>query len=154
MRACGARCRWRSTGDLLLEALVRQTAKTIPVANTGSWETDLNNLLLASFKRLNTRTAKLLRSLMAESQLDEEFKTKFREVFIQSRRAGVRSILELAVNQGDLPTRVDRDFIIDLIYGVIWYRLLIGHAALDERCAKQLVDMVGRFRTAKPHVID
>ena len=137
--------RWRSAGDLLLEALARQTARTIPLVNTGNLKADLKALLLSSFKRLNLRTANLIRSLMAEAQADEEFKTKFRETFIMSRRAGVRSLLEAAVNRGELPTTIDREFIIDVIYGVVWYRLLISHAPLDERCANQLVRLVVRF---------
>lgn len=137
--------RWRSTGDLLLEALARQTAQAIPLVNTGNLKTDLKALLIASFKRLNTRTANLIRSLMAEAQVDEAFKVRFRETFIMARRAGVRSLLEAAVNRRELPTSLDREFIIDVIYGVIWYRLLISHAPLDERCANQLVRLVARF---------
>jgi AcrR family transcriptional regulator len=136
--------RWRSTGDLLLEALARQTARSIPLVNTGNLKADLKALLVSSFKRLNTRTANLIRSLMAEAQVDEAFKSKFRETFIMSRRAGVRSLLEAAINRGELPTTIDREFIIDVVYGVVWYRLLISHAPLDERCATQLVDLVSK----------
>lgn len=138
--------RWASSAELLLDALASQTAATIPLPNTGKLESDLKQLLLASFKRLNTRTAELLRSLMAEAQVDESFKTKFRDTFIFSRRAGMRSLLEAAVNRGELPTDLDREFIIDILYGVIWYRLLIGHAPLDSRCADQLVASVTRWK--------
>jgi AcrR family transcriptional regulator len=141
--------RWRSTGDLLLEALARQTARSIPLINSGNLKADLKALLVSSFKRLNTRTANLIRSLMAEAQVDETFKVKFRETFIMSRRAGVRSLLEAAVNRGELATTIDREFIIDVVYGVVWYRLLIAHAPLDERCATQLVDLVSTSSKAE-----
>jgi len=134
--------RWNSGADLLFDALARQTAFIIPLPNTGKLELDLRQLLRASFKLLNTRTAKLLRSLMAEAQIDEGFKARFRDTFVFSRRAGVRSILEAAVNRGELPTHVDREILIDAIYGVIWYRLLIEHAPLDNKCVEQILQLV------------
>lgn len=134
--------RWNSAADLLLDALAGQTASIIPLPTTGKLELDLRQLLRASFRVLNTRTAKLLRSLMAEAQVDPGFKAKFRDTFVFSRRAGVRSILEAAVNRGELPTDVDREILIDAIYGVIWYRLLIEHAPLDNKCVEQILRLV------------
>jgi hypothetical protein len=35
---------------------------------------------------------------------------------------------------------VDADLLIDLIYGTIYYRLLIGHLPLNQRFGKEVVD--------------
>jgi hypothetical protein len=33
---------------------------------------------------------------------------------------------------------VDLDMLVDMAYGVLYYRLLVGHAALDEKAARSL----------------
>jgi hypothetical protein len=44
-----------------------------------------------------------------------------------------------------LPPEIDPELLADLIYGVKWYRLLFGHAPLDERLTSQLVDLIKRL---------
>ena len=36
------------------------------------------------------------------------------------------------------PAHADLDLLVDIAYGVLWYRLLIGHAPLDERAARDV----------------
>lgn len=41
---------------------------------------------------------------------------------------------------GEFRRDVDADLLIDLIYGTIYYRLLIGHLPLNQRFGKEVVD--------------
>ncbi|MEV0487979.1 hypothetical protein AB0I69_46220 [Streptomyces sp. NPDC050508] len=34
----------------------------------------------------------------------------------------------------------DLDLMVDQVYGVFWYRFLLGHGSLDARTAKRLTD--------------
>ena len=58
--------------------------------------------------------------------------------FTAQRRAALRALLECGVASGDIAATADLDMLADLAYGVLWYRLLIGHAPLDDRAARDL----------------
>ena len=39
---------------------------------------------------------------------------------------------------GDLCANANLDLLVDVFYGVLWYRMLLGHAPLDPRAARDL----------------
>jgi hypothetical protein len=61
---------------------------------------------------------------------------------IRSARLGNRQVLERGRARGELKPDADLDAMIDLLFGALWYRLLLQHAKLDSRFAKQLVGSV------------
>ncbi len=58
--------------------------------------------------------------------------------FTAQRRAALRALLERGVTSGDIAATADLGMLTDLAYGVLWYRLLIGHAPLDAEAAGDL----------------
>jgi hypothetical protein len=75
----------------------------------------------------------LIRSLVAEAQSDPELAIAFRERWLDPRREGVRQIMRNAVAEGSLRSDIDIDAAIDLLYGSLYYRLLLGSGTIDER---------------------
>jgi AcrR family transcriptional regulator len=75
----------------------------------------------------------LIRSLIAEAQSDPELAGAFRERWLIPRRQGVRQAMRQAISEGSLRKDVDIDTAIDLLYGSIYYRLLLGAGPLDEK---------------------
>jgi Tetracyclin repressor-like, C-terminal domain len=60
------------------------------------------------------------------------------------RRELIRAICDRGVARGELRTDVDLDGAFDLMFGPLLYRLLIGHAPLDEAGADAIVDAAMR----------
>jgi Tetracyclin repressor-like, C-terminal domain len=58
--------------------------------------------------------------------------------FAAQRRAALRALLERGQVSGDLCANANLDLLVDVFYGVLWYRLLVGHAPLDPRAARDL----------------
>ncbi|MEP9384936.1 TetR/AcrR family transcriptional regulator [Nocardioides sp. KR10-350] len=143
---------WPGKVDVLMEALLEQVHVQVPVPDTGSLEGDLREFLIASRRagRL-PRVADLLRALAAEAQVDEAYADRFREVFVSDRRSALGAILERYPDQR-VDVRVDT--LLDVVFGVIWYRLLIVPGAFDERTVDELVRLIVRdarvLRTARP----
>ncbi len=81
---------------------------------------------------------------MSESLIDFNFASGFRKHFITGRRQALRKVLEREIGRREFSGPVDIDFIIDMIYGPIWYRLLNQHAPLDETFAKALTETIIR----------
>jgi AcrR family transcriptional regulator len=136
---------WPSKAAVVLEAFTSNAATQIPQPATGSLRSDLEEFFGASLHSLTEKTAPILRSLMSESLVDAEFAAQFQRIFIQARRNSLAELLKRAVQRGELSSNVDIDFLLDLVYGAIWYRILIQYAALDETFMHQMVDMITRY---------
>jgi AcrR family transcriptional regulator len=133
---------WPSKADVVLDALLDLTATKISVPDEGSLPEDLIGFLTETFRQRGQRP--VLVGLMAQALLDPVFATAFRDRFLFGRRAVLRQILDRAVERGEIAPGIDPELLIDVVYGVLWYRLLLDHAPLDEEAGRQLADLVVR----------
>lgn len=74
----------------------------------------------------------LIRSLVAEAQSDAELAIAFRDRWLEPRREGVRKILHAAIAEGSLRPDIDLEASVDILYGPLYYRLLLGSGELGE----------------------
>jgi hypothetical protein len=85
---------------------------------------------------------RVIAALITEAQTDAAFADLYRERFVEPRRAQVRPILLRAIERGELPATTNIELALDLLYGPLYHRLLHGHAPLNERFLRDLVDTV------------
>jgi AcrR family transcriptional regulator len=131
---------WPSKGAVLLDALLDRAHRSVPTPDTGSVRTDLLAVADSTFTGAQqVSTASALRALVREAARDPHLAELLQE-FTAARRAAVRDILERAITRGELPAETDADLLVDLLYGLFWYRFLLGHAPLDRTTATRLVD--------------
>jgi AcrR family transcriptional regulator len=133
---------WRSKADLVLDAMTGFADASIPIPDEGTLAGDLLAFLVATFRQGAARPA--LVGLMAEAVLDPEFATAFRERFLFARRAALRGILQQALDRGEIAPGTDPELLLDVVFGVMWYRLLLEHAPLDDDAARELAALVVR----------
>ncbi len=135
---------WDGKAAVLLEALGDFAEGEIPERDLGGLEADLRAFLGASFSAGEKGVVPVLRALMAEAQRDPAFAAAFRRAFIERRREAVRRLLARAAARRELGPGADRELLVDLVYGALWYRLLVGHAPLDAAFARKLARAVAR----------
>jgi AcrR family transcriptional regulator len=129
---------WPSKGAVVADALARHAQVLVPERDTGSFTGDLAAFLTDSFAGLeNEVLADRLRQIVAEAQRDEHVAQVIAD-FTAVRRAALRALLERGQNAGELAADADLDMLVDMTYGVLYYRLLVGHAPLDEKAARSL----------------
>jgi hypothetical protein len=58
------------------------------------------------------------------------------------RRDAARPIFLRAIARGDIPADTDVECALDMLYGPIYHRLLHGHAPIDERFIRGVVETV------------
>jgi AcrR family transcriptional regulator len=133
---------WPSKAEVVLEAARVEASARIKVPDRGSLGADLRAFLTATFRQRDQQPVVV--GLMAQALLDAEFAEKFREQFLFRRRAALRAVFDRGRERGELPAGVDVELLIDVVFGVLWYRLLIGHAPLTPRAARQLAEVVER----------
>jgi AcrR family transcriptional regulator len=130
---------WSSKAEVVLEALAEQ-ARAIGAPQTGALEGDLEAFFDASFRLLRgpRGTGLVLKGLMAEAQLDAAFGRRF-STFIEARRSALRAVLLRHAKPG-----AQVEGMVDMLFGALWYRLLLGHAPLDAAFAKTLGRLAAR----------
>jgi AcrR family transcriptional regulator len=134
---------WPSKDDVLLEALADRAALDVVVPDQGSYRADLQAFLIASFALgRQPQVPVILRALMARAQIDEEFGQRFRASFLQRRRDALAVIVDRAQARGDLPLMLTRDTVADVVFGVIWYRLLAGRELVADRLAGEIASLL------------
>lgn len=129
---------WPTKGAVAAEAMARRARSVAPVRDTGSFPDDLRRFLIDSFAGLEDPGMQgALRQLVSAAQHDDHVADVLAE-FTAQRRAALRGLLERGQVSGDIPAAAHLGLLVDIAYGVLWYRLLIGHSPLDARAAGDL----------------
>jgi AcrR family transcriptional regulator len=135
---------WPSKGAVVADALVRHAGFAVPERDTGSFTGDLAAFFTDSFAGLeNEGYADRLRQIVAEAQHDEHVARVLGD-FTAVRRAALRALLERGAAAGELTADADLDMLVDMAYGVLYYRLLVRHAPLDAQAARSLAAELSR----------
>jgi AcrR family transcriptional regulator len=119
------------------------TKRLLSLAESGSLETDLRQVLRGLLRLFRTTSAgAAVAGMIVEAQMNPAAATLFRDEFIMRGRVLTRRALSRGKQRGELPADADIDVAIDVISGAIWYRLLLGHAPLDDTYAESIVSTV------------
>ncbi|WP_031480748.1 TetR/AcrR family transcriptional regulator [Maridesulfovibrio frigidus] len=133
---------WATSADIVLEAVLSQAETSIPVPTCDSLGEALRQFLRQSMQSIADGGGAHLRFLMAQAQKDEGFRERFRANFVAKRRAALVSIFLEAVEDGQIGSDHNLEMVVDMIFGAMWYRLLIGHAPMDKSFADELTQII------------
>src|SRR5438128_2340340 len=89
--------------------------------------------------RFASPTGRHVTTMIAASETETEFSKAFRNHFVLARRAEGQALLERAIRDGEVRPDLDMEVALDLLYGPLFFRLLMGHAALDADFMDQLL---------------
>ncbi len=135
---------WPNKSAIALDALMLRVAREASTPDTGSAVGDFTSQIRQVIRFLGSPEGSVVRQLIAEGQSDPDFLARFHERFSKTRRNLVRVLLERAVRRGELRKGVDPELALDLIFGPLMYRLLLGHAPLDDTQAEAMVQAAFR----------
>ena len=139
---------WPSRAAIIHEALTDDARHLVPAPDASqSVRVQLQTFLGATVAGItgaerDPGAGPALQASMAEAQADAESRARFRDGFTLARRTELRQLLQRAAEAGALASGAHLDLLVDMAYGAIWYRLLLGHAPLDARFATRLADAV------------
>lgn len=133
---------WPSLADVVLEALLQQADANIVVPPYTTLGQTLRVFLRNSMQGVAQGGGPHLRYLMAQAQQEAGFRERFRENFVSKRRDILASFFRQATEQGEIPVAFNSELAVDMLFGAMWYRLLVGHAPLDDDFADELTEMI------------
>jgi AcrR family transcriptional regulator len=132
---------WPNKAAVLIEAFREAVIRELPFPDTGSLREDVRLQLRNFVRMLNGRRGRIFGAFLAASQNDPEVGTAFRLHWLKPRRHNAKVRLERSQERGILRKDVDLDHVLDLMYGPIYFRLLVGHGPLSCAFADSLADM-------------
>jgi AcrR family transcriptional regulator len=135
---------WPSKEVLALDALfIRWEPGPQDTHDTGSLAGDLLALIRPWARQLAKRPqGRIVAALLSKAQSDPAFAEEYRARFVKPRREPATAIFARAVERGEVPAGVDVEAALDLLYGPFYHRILNGHAPLNDRFARTIVDYV------------
>lgn len=145
-RACASKATiyrwWPNKAAVLIEALREQVAQENPFPDTGDLRRDVQEQIRKFIELLISRRGRIFRAFIAAAQSDEEVAEAFRSVWIRPRREEAQRVLRKHIAAGRLAKGTNLEVAMDLLYGPIYFRLLLGHAPLTREFGEETADAV------------
>lgn len=132
---------WANAQELALAALI---ANPLPEVEAQEATATARARLLAQMRGLVTAFAstrgRQVTLALASADPESEFTKAFRNKVILASRETGRAILQGAIAGGEIASPPDLEVLLDMIYGPVFYRLLVGHQPLDAALADAVVE--------------
>ncbi|MFT3662800.1 MAG: TetR/AcrR family transcriptional regulator [Gordonia sp. (in: high G+C Gram-positive bacteria)] len=129
--------RWGTRENLLVDALLTASERTLPVPDTGSLHGDLSTFASNLIAYLDTPLGDGLARTLASISDSEETRSA-REAFWAGRLQAVLPMITRAIERGELPPDTDGRTLIELVIAPIHFRHLLTREHLDHAFASSL----------------
>jgi AcrR family transcriptional regulator len=135
--------RYRSKHELALAVLLDMVRRVVAVEDSGDTRTELIAFVDGAVRVLeSTLMGRVMQGLISDFASDPELGRAFREQVVAVRLAEVRRLIDKGVERGQLRPGLDPELVHDLLFGPVYFRLLVSGAALDPGLAERIVGAV------------
>jgi AcrR family transcriptional regulator len=135
---------WPNKYAVAIEAFLTEMLTESPDPDTGSAREDFRLALRGLMRFYTGPSGRVFAQLVGEAQFDPAVAVQLRDRLVGSRRGLVRAIWDRGVARGELRPDTDPEAAIDVVFGPAMYRLVAGHAPLDDAAADAIVDVAVR----------
>jgi AcrR family transcriptional regulator len=132
---------WPSKSSVIMDALIELTDPDPADLPESAYEA-LRLQMRRVAAMFASRNGELIRELVADSQGNAALAKDFRDRFFAHRRARGAATLEKGIVTGELRPDLDVDDALDVLYGPLWLRLLLGHRPVTPGAADDLLELV------------
>jgi AcrR family transcriptional regulator len=130
---------WRNREELAMAALMSDGVPKTSVRETNTPKSDLLRHVMKVVSMLTSPSGRSAALMVASADPDSELSKAFRnQIMLASREEG-RVLLQRILKHNGRQRTTDIEATLDMIYGPIFYRLLIGHRPVNEAFAKAIL---------------
>jgi AcrR family transcriptional regulator len=135
--------RWRSRDELALAVLIDMVQTVAPVPARGDTRSELVSLVKGAVHVLGrTLMGTVMQGLISELATNSELARAFREQVVALRMHEVEQVLQRGIERGDLRPDINIRLTQEMLFGPVYYRLLLSGAPLDRGLAERIVDAI------------
>jgi AcrR family transcriptional regulator len=133
---------WPNKAALIADAFASSTSRTLHFPDTGSVYTDMSQQMRQVVKIFRSRRGRIVSAMLGGGQSDRDLIAAFRQRFLWPRRREAYATLRQAIQRGELREDLDKDLLLDSLYGPIYMRFLIRHDKLTPDFVDRLCKLV------------
>lgn len=131
---------WPNKASVVMDGFLNTTSVTLPIPDTGSTIDDMFIQVNNFVEFIMSRKGNVITEIIAQGQLDSKLADIYRNAYFKPRRNISKQILERGILRGELRKDLNMELSIDLIWGPVFYRLLITGEVLDDIFVRNLVN--------------
>lgn len=133
---------WPNAPAVAMAAFLDVTGAPEAARNTRSPYAALRAQLHAVADAFAAPTGRSVAAMVAAAQSETELAKAFRNEFIARNRDATRLLLERCIEERLTAPPADMELVLDLVFGPLFYRLLMGHAPITRAFVDRLIDTV------------
>lgn len=130
---------WSNAHELAMAALMDAVPEAAQPADADPLSA-LRTLLHGVAATFSDPAGRHVALVLASADSSSEIAKAFRSHFIQSRRREAEALIALAIEAGQLHENTQAALLLDMIFGAVFYRLLMGHAKITRSFMDQLLE--------------
>ncbi len=123
---------WPCKAAVIVDAFLSQVETVLPFPETQTAAEALTQQMQRVGQVFRGDVGRIVAQIIAEGQFAPEALESFRDRFLNRRRDAAREVIVRGVESGEFEATLDPDLAMDILYGPIYYRLLVQHLPLDE----------------------
>ena len=131
---------WPNAPAVAMTAFLEASSEPAASRASRSPVTALRAQLHALADALAAPTGRSVAAMVAAAQSETELSKAFRDEFITRNRDATRQLLERCVKEKQVPGPKDMELALDLVFGPLFFRLLMGHAPITRGFVDQLLE--------------
>ncbi|BFT73994.1 TetR/AcrR family transcriptional regulator [Paenibacillus sp. P36] len=145
---------WPNKAAVVAEGFFEAAASRLPVPDTGSVLKEITQHAVNLSLFMESKEGRVISELIGQGQMDSALIQVFREYYVKPRRSESAMILRRGIDRDELGKELDVESSIDLIYGPLFYRLLVSGEPLTEDTVKRMIYTVfnGLISTGKAKI--
>lgn len=133
--------RWPSKPHLVAYCIV-STMGARPAADTGALRGDLGAAVETLRRAFAGPLRQALPGLVADMAHDAGLGEAVRRLVLAPRRGSMRDALDRARHRGEARQPLNVELLLDMLTGPFYFRTLFGHARIDRRLTRDVVEYV------------
>lgn len=130
---------WPNKAAVVMDGFLSAASARLPIPNTGSVLQDILEHVKNVTRFMTNPEGQIIKQLIGEGQFDSGLAEAYQIRYIQPRRLEARQLLERGVRHEELIEGLDIELGIDLLYGPIFYRLLVLGDSMDDDYVETVV---------------
>ena len=134
---------WPSKGAVIMDALNEAGVTSAAFGDTDDVRADLRKQMTSVVRLMNdAQFAPIYRGVIAATQSDPDLAQVLRERLIAPRVAACAARLRRAQQDGQLRPELNPETLVEVLYGPLYYRLLLPGRRLDRALVDTVLDVV------------
>jgi AcrR family transcriptional regulator len=135
--------RWRGKDELALAVLIDMVEQVVATPDLDDTRDELVAFVNSAVEILgSTLMGRVMQGLVSDLATDPQLAQAFQTRVVTMRVAEVRRLIERGIARGELRRDTDVELVHELLFGPVYYRLLLSGAPLEHGLAARIVDAV------------